>query len=310
MIFTIDRLQFINDKFVAFEFYNLDIEKCNESFINDKVKVLRDLVGTKIDVFYYIKYKDDYSYFEVADNEKVVYYNYEEFSRWFSGLNRQVTSDRNSSKPAGSVRDENTDSYVADLLNTYYKPIYGTIDFFVDDNGLKLVKDILGSYNDSTYGFDFDIYSSNNGIVFEFLKRENAYVNNLSAHPARYPWNKKKFVSLWNATKRISDKNKLALINYSDDSTEPVGLIVIQDFDTDMRSKKMSLGEFAYNIGNKNNILELLKVIEIGITEANEYLSSKPKEVRDSQFFATVYDEKYYENNARWNCRNIGKHYK
>ena len=40
MIFTIDRLQFINDKLIAFEFFYIDIEKCNEQFINDKVNYI------------------------------------------------------------------------------------------------------------------------------------------------------------------------------------------------------------------------------------------------------------------------------
>lgn len=310
MIFTIDRLQLVDGKFIAFEFYNIDVEKCNETFIDDKVKVLKELVGKSIDIFYYIKYKNDYSNFEVEENGQIVHYNYDQFSKWFLEINGQVSSNKRSSKPVGSVRNENIDTYVADILNTYYRPTYSMVNFFVDDNGLKLVKGILESDSESTYGFDCDLYCSKSGIIFEFLKRENRYVDNLSAHPARYPWNKQKFVSLWNVAKRISENNKLALINYSDDYTDPVGLIVIQDFDTDMKNKKMSLKEIAFNIGTKDNLISLLRALENGIVEANNFLSNKPKEVRDSQFFDTVYNVEYYENNRRWNCRNIGKNYR
>lgn len=310
MIFTIDRLQIVNEQLIAFEFYNIDVEKCNEQFIKEKVEVLKGLVGTKIDVFYFIRYKDDFSYFEVEGNGKVDHYDFKQFSSWFLELNGQVTNDKDSSKSVGSVRNENLDIYVADLLNTYYRETYETIDFSVDDNGLKLVKAVLDSCGESTYGFDLDLYCSNSGVIFEFLKRENAYVTNLTAHPARYPWNKQKFVSLWNATRRMSENNRLALINYSDDPTESVGLIVVQDFDTNMRNRKMSLSEIAYNIGKKEDIIQLLKAIENGRLEANDYLSHKPKEVRNLEFFATVYDEGYYyKHDKKWNCSNIGRNY-
>ncbi|HFI0415445.1 TPA: hypothetical protein ACGOYS_000813 [Streptococcus suis] len=314
MIFTIDRLQFINNKLIAFEFFNIDIEKCNEQFINDKVKVLRSLVGTKIDSFYYIKYKDDYSYFEIENAEQIAKFSYEEFSRWFRELNGQVTTNRSSSKPAGSVRGENIDVYVAELLNTYYQLHYSGIDFFVDDNGLKLVKTILNEHNESTFGFDFDLYCSMTGTIFEFLKRDNEYVTNLTAHPARYFWNKQKFVSLWKATKRIDSENKLVLVNYSDNILEPVGLIVIQDFDI-TSNLKMSLNDIGYNIGGKSNIIKLLESLENGKHEANEFLKKMPKEVRNHAFFNEVYDEVYFKNiqekkgKGRWNCSKIGKNY-
>lgn len=310
MIFTIDRLQIVNEQLIAFEFYNIDVEKCNEQFIKEKVEVLKGLVGTKIDAFYYIRYKDNFTYFEVEGNGEVFHCDYEQFSLWFLELNRQVTTDTDRSKPLGSDRHENIDRYVADLLNTYYRSTYEAIDFFVDDNGLKLVKSILDSCEEPTFGFDLDLYCSNSGIIFEFLKRKNATVTNLTAHPARYPWNKQKFVSLWKATRRMSENNRLALINYSDDSTESVGLIVVRDFDTDMRNRRMNLSEIAYDIGKQENIIQLLKAIEQERSQANDFLSDKPREVRNRDFFATVYDEDYYyKHDKKWNCSNIGKNY-
>ena len=60
MIFTVDRIQFVKNKLIVFEFFNIDREQCNEDFINDKVNALKIFLGKGIDKLYYIKYKNDY----------------------------------------------------------------------------------------------------------------------------------------------------------------------------------------------------------------------------------------------------------
>ncbi len=68
MLFTIDRFQIIDDRLIAFEFFNVDVEKSNELFIKRKISEIQKFVGNGIDEFYYIRHSGDYSSFEVPKN--------------------------------------------------------------------------------------------------------------------------------------------------------------------------------------------------------------------------------------------------
>lgn len=83
-----------------------------------------------------------------------------------------------------------------------------------------------------TYGFDIDsiYYLNNQYYIFEYLKCENEYVSPHTSHPRRYPYNWRKFYSLWEITNKLG--GFLFLVNYSDRSADKnlVKLIYVKDF--------------------------------------------------------------------------------
>lgn len=82
-----------------------------------------------------------------------------------------------------------------------------------DDDAKALIIEALGG--ELTGGFDIDsIYKiGDQYIILEFLKCDTVRPND--SHPRRY-WNKnwRKFVSLWDVTKRLN--GRLYLVNYED----------------------------------------------------------------------------------------------
>ncbi|MBY4959444.1 hypothetical protein [Streptococcus suis] len=311
MLFTIDRLQIIDDRLIAFEFFNVDVEKSNELFIKRKISEIQKFVGNGIDEFYYIRHSGDYSSFEVSKNgEKPKQLNFEVFSTWFLDLNGSASSGEQSSKELGSVRNDNIDNFVSSILNEIYQEEFDGIDFSVDDNGLGLVKQVLGQAKKPTFGFDADIFSSNYGIIIEFLKRQNIHVTNLTAHPARYTKNKNKFISLWKAAEKLYIKrHRLGLINYSDSAEEEIGLIAVREFDTDIQNAKMNLDELAFVLTDRDDLVRFLVTLDSDIDKGNQYLENKALEIRNRDFFEEVYDEQHFASYNKWNCKKIGENY-
>jgi len=220
--------------------------------------------------------------------------NYKEFHEWFKQKNNesnQNNTTHSNSKQLNSATNNIGDPYVQGLLNEIYVDKYNNLDFNTDDNGLEIVSQTLN--NESTYGFDFDLFEPTQGIIIEFLKRESEYITNLTSHPTRYAKNKRKFISLWNAAKRVNNKSpSLFLINYSDDPNEPIQLIIIRDFDTNLNSNKMVLSDIGYKLDGKEELLSWLKVLNTNTNKAMEYLDNLPKQERDYHFFNNVYFNK------------------
>ena len=80
-----------------------------------------------------------------------------------------------------------------------------------DEESKKFIIYLLA--NDETHGIDIDsIYFTRNGwIIFEFLKCDT--VDPYDSHPNRYPFNWRKFATLFELSKKL--EGKLILINYS-----------------------------------------------------------------------------------------------
>ena len=101
-----------------------------------------------------------------------------------------------------------------------------------DDSAKEFIIDLLDG--DETKGFDFDsIYYTNKGwIIIEFLKCESKYVDPHTSDPKKYPWNWKKFHSLYQASKDLN--GQLWLVNFGEgDYKDKVRLMVVKDFDYD-----------------------------------------------------------------------------
>lgn len=217
-----------------------------------------------------------------------------ELQSWFQWLNN--LDGQSNSKGLGSVRTTNLDNYVNSLLQSIYEDSQ-----FYDDNGLELAKSLLGS--DSTKGFDLDLFqfisSTNEYIIYEFLKRDNQHINNIQAHPMRYCWtgkwndNKQKFISLWKAKEFFN--GKLLLISYSDNSSERISIIEVLDLDID----KGILAEKKYSM-SKNVFLGWLK-------DMNQYTINNQKNYF-IDFKYKEYDEDFFRNFSE-NKRNYGNEF-
>lgn len=205
-------------------------------------------------------------------------YNWVQYQSWFLKKNKLSLLSSFVSKPLSSKTINIGDPYVQNLLNSIHREQYPQIDFTCDDSGLSLtIKALNGS---STAGFDFDMYEPTERIVIEFLKRENKYVTNLTAHPVRYPWNYKKFISLWSATQKL--KGILYLVNYSNDHNEAISIIQVNKMNIKTGFIEDDIG---YKMKNYTELLEWLRILNNNVSAANEYLHSKPTEQRNIIFW-------------------------
>ena len=86
---------------------------------------------------------------------------------------------------------------------------------------------------DETHGFDVDsiYFADNKWIVIELLKCDSKFVNPHTSHPNRYPWNWKKFVCLYELSKKL--EGVLWLVNYSFKESDKnlVGVLVVESID-------------------------------------------------------------------------------
>lgn len=304
MLFTIDRLQFDGDKLICFEFIDIENTVLKNSslkrYLDEKICHLETVPF--IDTFYLLQY--DSSNVTVGRKSASKKYDMNEFKTWFNQINNSSNSLQLSSKKLGSATKNLGDPYVQTLLNnifnSYSNPGELPINLSNDDNGLLLVKEALGDA--ATFGFDFDLYDSINHSIIEFLKRDSPLVTNLTAHPSRYAKNKKKFLSLWKAANKINSESPcIYLVNYSDNSSEEISLIQILDFDLDLTSNKMITNDIGYKLNNREDLYQWLLLLNNSPSEADRFLQSKPKEIRNHEFFEDV-----YSNN---NKSKIGKNY-
>lgn len=116
-----------------------------------------------------------------------------------------------------------------------------------DDASKKFIMECLKE--DDTFGFDIDsiYYVNSTWHLFEYLKCENEYMNPHTSNPKYYPWNYKKFLSLYKIKEKLD--GKLYLINYSD------------------RAKDQ-------------NMVKMMEVIELDEDKLNEYIQAEKKPKR------------------------------
>lgn len=102
-----------------------------------------------------------------------------------------------------------------------------------DDSAKEFIIKTLDG--DKTYGFDFDsiYYSQGRWNIIEFLKCENQYMTPHTSDPKHYPWNWKKFYSLYQAANALD--GVLWLVNYSDreHDKDEVRLMKVESLDYD-----------------------------------------------------------------------------
>ncbi|MCM1441558.1 MAG: hypothetical protein NC131_20475 [Roseburia sp.] len=114
-------------------------------------------------------------------------------------------------------------------MNNSSKPISK-----IDDASKQMQIDALKG--DQGHGFDIDTIYYVEGVwyVFEYLKCENEYVSPYSSDPARYPWNWRKFHSLFQITKQLN--GKLILVNYStrDKDKDEVKVMIVKNVKYDL----------------------------------------------------------------------------
>lgn len=221
--FMIDRLLKIQENMYHLYFFKNEDIKDDIVRKRDELQILSKIKGiNEISTIVYNSTVDDCFYvteYELHDHithHKAKPYSIEEYSKKFRKENDSVKRVQ-SSKKFGDKKKNDKDVFIIQIL----KEITHDETFESDDEGVGLTERLLG--NDSTAGFDIDLYDRKNNIVYEFLKTETKEINNAKAHPMRYCWvkNKKddarKFISLDEFSKTI--KAQLIFVIYSMDST-------------------------------------------------------------------------------------------
>lgn len=313
MFFTVDRLQITNGNLISFEFIDLDKPKSyDKNYTEKKLEVISK--NNFSDEFFLIQYsleKNKMFIKKGQNRENILNGNFLDFTEWFKTMNLygKEKDNKSTSKALASATENLGDPYVLSLYEEIYKENFPLLNIWEDDNGLEIVEKALKKI--STFGFDFDMFDSKSNTVFEFLKRESKYVTNLTAHPVRYTWNKRKFISLWEASKRVNNGiPELFCISYSEDYKESIQVIKILDFDTDLSNKKMVTSDIGYELNGRDELLEWLKKFETSKIEADSFLENHKKEIRDKLFWAKIFEQGMDEG-GRWRGRNkVGRSYK
>lgn len=93
-------------------------------------------------------------------------------------------------------------------MENFSKPIGKT-----DDECKQFIIDSL--QGDATHGFDVDsiYYCNGTWCIFEYLKCDSDAVSPYTSDPKYYPWNWKKFYSLYCLARQLN--GRLFLVNYS-----------------------------------------------------------------------------------------------
>lgn len=279
-IYQIDRVQHIesSDNLVLFEFFLVrDISAFIEEFEKEPNILEMDYIEKnylkKLNILYNLSYKYNTHFLIIIydyNSEKILYLkrgldknklnhyiiNFKEFKEKFIELNNK-NGKSGGSKKLGAVKENNEDKFTLNILKTLGSGIT------TDDNGLALTKKTLGGL--STRGFDFDLFqyikSTEETIIYEFLKNESPYTTNYTANPMRYCWNgkntdnRKKFIGLWAARKKLN--GRLFLINYSDNTEEGIGISEVVNLDAEKGIEeeykyKLSYNEFISWISDMN----------------------------------------------------------
>ena len=307
MLYTIDRVQYANQNnqyyFYEFmevsnihsligengklpcqnEFWNTltglinDVEKNKLEFIKGNINAIKIFIFYQSNIDIYIK-------IEINPFTNIVnghIWNFDNLQNWFRQLNN--IDGNGNSKELGAARDTDFDSYVNGILKNLYNN-----SLFHDDNGLHLTKSLLNG--DTTKGFDLDLFqyipSTNEYIIYEFLRRENQYINNIQAHPMRYCWtgkwndNKQKFISLWNIKQYLNAR--LILVNYSDNPSEKISLIEVLNLDINN------------GITSENKYCISRNVFSGWLHDMQNYSSNNPDYL--SEFKYLHYNQEFFEN--------------
>jgi len=108
-----------------------------------------------------------------------------------------------------------------------------------DESSKKFIMKCLDG--NVTHGFDIDsiYFSGNKWFVLEFLKCDSKYMSPHTSDPRRYPWNWKKFHSLYQISKLL--KGELILVNYSDreKDSDQVKVMYVKELDYKLLQSKM-----------------------------------------------------------------------
>lgn len=310
MLFTVDRLQIVNGRLIAFEFFNFETEHTLTNFNIQKKSFVKNAdfcdkyygIGYTVNLISFIVIEYDF----LKDTNREYNFDWKQYQSWFTQINGLGFTKGSVSKPLSSSTKNVGDPYVQGLLNAIHINQYPKIDFSCDDSGLALTIQALNGR--STTGFDFDIYEPTEKIAIEFLKRENKYVSNLTAHPVRYPWNYQKFISLWNATRHLD--GTLYLVNYSDDYNEAISVIEVTEINKNTGFIESDIG---YKMTNYNDLLDWLKLLNINVSAARKYLYNKPTEKRNRNFWENYQREEVLVKNKKKDYNQlkgkIGKQY-
>lgn len=310
-MFPIDRVQIINDKVWLTEFILIrDFEKNNINFFNDlksfinnlnvidkeKCMFLLRLKNQVVNIIFYDSYKSKFLLVQknlTLQELTCKAYSFEEMSSWLRKYNNFNSIGETNSKQLGSAKQSNVDNY----LNQILKKIYDDNSLY-DDGGIEVTKELLKG--DVTRAVDFDLFqyikSTNSCVIYELLKRENQYINNIEAHPMRYSWcnrikdNRQKYISLWEYAKIF--KAKLYLINYSDNLNEKVSILEVIDLEKNLGIRAERKYCMSYN-----TFIGWLKDMKLYNEKDTQYLKD---------FRYKEYDSKYFDNFIS-NKKNYGK---
>ncbi|MCM3585002.1 hypothetical protein M3182_04480 [Mesobacillus maritimus] len=329
MIYTIDRVQYsrLQNKYYVFEF--LEIQEINNllnhngrtvkfqdsmwfrGFWIELYKMVKEPVKEKLEFLQnwdtnatriFVLYQKGINTFIKIEIEPGRYNcdvgTFNDLQQWFRALNN-IDGD-SYSKGLGVSRDLNVDKYVNGLLCQLYNDAQ-----FADDNGLELTKALLNG--DSTKAIDFDLFqyipSTKEVIIYEFLKRESPYIDNISAHPMRYSWtgkikdNKQKYISFWKAKQYLNAR--LFLISYSDNYNEKVSIMEVMSLD-----ENSGFVEENKYVMSQNVFLGWLKDMNNYQKGHNDYFSDFKYIKYDNAFF-----EKYHSNKFDYN-KQYGKEFR
>ncbi len=169
-----------------------------------------------------------------------------------------------STKIFGDKKSGNTDKFVTNLLKNMSKDD----TFLMDNEGIDITEKLLKTT--PTTAFDIDLYDSKNNVIYEFLKTENPYISNATAHPMRYSWtgqkedNSQKFISLNQFAKQIGACLKFVIYSTRKKDCSYVKLIsdaIIKDQNGFSKDKEYiissdELGNFLeYNFHQQENYL-------------------------------------------------------
>lgn len=177
-----------------------------------------------------VKYIASHDSFIIYDDQGEHSYSFKDYQKRFNQENNSQSE--TPSKILGVRKESNDDKFVTQFLTELTE-----LNFIGDDEGVEITERLLGSNN--TNGFDLDIADTQNKVVYEFLRRKNSYINNLTAHPMRYCWNhstsdnRQKFIALWNFCKSFSFK--LICVSYStedEDDTTIMKLIIPEEINS------------------------------------------------------------------------------
>lgn len=251
----VDRIVKYQRKYLIYVFGNSEMdETLRKRKINEYLRI--NDVFTDARVIAVRQSKSDNS-FLITDNNghKKIKMTFNEYQKIFNDENN--SSDSTPSKPLGEKKESNDDKFVTDFLTK----VTGE-NFIGDDEGVKITEELLGQNN--THGFDLDVFDSKSKIVYEFLRRENNSVNNLTAHPMRYTWqgsnidNSCKFKSLWHFCQHFN--LELVFVSYSTQNEEDSNIIklIIPDLIDDERGFQ---GDTEYCL-KKEELLSLVQASE------------------------------------------------